>query len=94
MAELEMYVYRRRTRATRGILVAAAIAGTFASVLATGAPANANAVQKPVAPAPTPAPNLAALHTALQAVVSSGAPGVFAQVQDDFGKKSYTVSVG
>ena len=92
MVELEMYVYRRPTRAARGTLVGAVIAGTFASILATGAPANAAAVRKPASPAP--APNLTALRTALQAVVRSGAPGVFAQVQDGSGKKSYTVSVG
>ena len=94
IVELEMYVYRRRTRTARGALVGAVLAGTLASVLATGAPADAAVVKKPAAPAPTPAPNLTALRTALQGVVNSGAPGVFAQVQDGFGKKSYTVSVG
>jgi D-alanyl-D-alanine carboxypeptidase len=94
--ELEIYVYRRRNRAARGTLVGAVIAGTLASIVATGAPANAATVKvKKAAPqATTPAPNLTALRTALQAVVTAGAPGVFAQVQDGFGKSTYTVSVG
>ena len=83
-------MYRRRTRTARGILVGAVTAGTLVSVLATGVPAEASTVKQPS----PPAPNLTALRTALQGVVNAGAPGVFAQVQDSFGSKSYTVAIG
>ncbi|QMU78076.1 beta-lactamase family protein [Streptacidiphilus sp. PB12-B1b] len=89
-------MYRRRNRAARAALAGAVVAGTLASVLAVGAPAEAGTVRQAHTPAaaPTPAPNLTALRTALQSVVKAGAPGVFAQVQDGYGAKTYTVSTG
>ena len=90
---------RRGTGFARRILVGAVTAGTLASGVATGAPAAASTARPAVAQtrpavAKTPAPNLAALRTALESVVRAGAPGVFAQVQDDYGARSYTVATG
>ena len=81
---------RRGTGTARRILVGVVTAATLASVVATGAPAGAATAR----PAAGPGANLAALRTALEAVVRAGAPGVFAQVQDGYGARSYTVAAG
>lgn len=99
MGERETFVYRRHSGAARRTLVGAAVAGSLAAVVATGAPAQARTGTGPAqvtraAAATAPAPNLTALRQALQGVLNAGAPGVFAQVDDKSGAKAYTVSLG
>ncbi|MGW7003075.1 serine hydrolase domain-containing protein [Streptomyces sp. NPDC054933] len=91
---------RSLARSTRRPLAAAVVAGTLGSMLATAAPANAapgkptTASTQQAKPAPTPPPNLGALRQALDGVVTAGAPGVFARVEDNSGRSVSTVSVG
>ncbi|GAA1905760.1 serine hydrolase domain-containing protein [Streptantibioticus ferralitis] len=69
-------------------------------MLAAAAPASAAPGKPTVAStqqanqAQAPAPNLGALKQALEGVVTAGAPGVFARVEDNSGRSASTVSVG
>jgi D-alanyl-D-alanine carboxypeptidase len=82
-------------RSTRRAMTGAVVVGTLGSMLATAVPASA-AADRPAAPSAqqsSPAPDMAALKKALQGVITAGAPGVFARVDDTSGH-SGTVSVG
>ncbi|WP_269858376.1 serine hydrolase domain-containing protein [Streptomyces sp. RPT161] len=81
-------------RSTRRAVTGAVVVGTLGSMLAAAMPASAAPNRAAAAAQQTsPAPDMAALKQALQGVVTAGAPGVFARVNDTSGH-SGTVSVG